>query len=185
MMYSKRCRPQTSRLVLALLALALTSSCGRSSGPSGQVLRIAMSEGRGAKISTLKYDGGFLPKTLVYELAEYVNKRAKCELIPRSVLHRPPSAELRADQKDEDSLPPYSVLDPILEAYVEEDRAPEEIAAGGFETDVVNAVVRLVDRNEYKRRQAPPGIKITPKAFGRDRRFPITNWYCNKTPARR
>ena len=131
--------------------------------------------------------GGFavikdVPKTLVYELAEYANRKAQFELIPSSVLYRPPSAELRADQKDEDSLPSYSILDPILEAYVEEDRPPEEIAARGFQTDVVNGVVRLVDRNEYKRRQAPPGIKITPKAFGRGRRFPITNRYYTNKP---
>ena len=133
--------------------------------------------------------GGFavlkdVPKTLVYELAEYVNKKAGSELIPQSVLRRPPSAELRADQVDEDSLPPYSVLDPILQAYVEEDKPPDEIAAGGFEIHVVNEVVHMVDRNEYKRRQVPPGIKITPKAFGRDRRFPITNRYCDRMPGR-
>jgi len=126
--------------------------------------------------------GGFavikdVPKTLVYELAEYVNKKAGRELIPRSVLQRPPSAELRPDQKDEDSLPPYSVLDPILQAYVEEDRSPDEIITSGFDAQIVKEVVRMVDRNEYKRRQAPPGIKITPKAFGKDRRLPITNRY--------
>jgi len=129
--------------------------------------------------------GGFavlkdVPKTLVYELAEYANRKAGSELIPQSVVHRPPSAELRADQVDEDSLPPYSVLDPILQAYVEEDKPPGEIAAGGFDVEVVNEVVQMVDRNEYKRRQVPPGIKITPKAFGRDRRFPITNRYCDR-----
>ncbi len=133
--------------------------------------------------------GGFavlkdVPKTLVYQLAEYTNKKAGSELIPKSVLRRAPSAELRADQVDEDSLPPYSVLDPILEAYVEEDKPPDEIAASGFEVDVVNEVVRMVDRSEYKRRQVPPGIKITPKAFGRDRRFPITNRYCNRMSGR-
>ena len=92
-----------------------------------------------------------------------------------------PLSLLRGDQLDEDSLPAYSVLDPILRAYVEEDKPPDEIAASGFDADVVREVVRMVDRNEYKRRQAPPGIKITPKAFGRDRRFPITNRYCNGT----
>lgn len=124
--------------------------------------------------------GGFavikdVPKTLVYELAEHVNAKAGRDIIPRSVIERPPSAELRPDQRDEDSLPPYSVLDSVLQAYVEEDRAPHEI--GGFDPLVVWEVVRMVDRNEYKRRQAPPGVKITPKAFGRDRRLPITNKY--------
>ena len=132
--------------------------------------------------STLYGDtaGGFavikdVPKTLVYELAEYVNKKAGWEVIPRSVIERAPTAELRPDQKDEDSLPPYAVLDPILKAYVEEDKAPDEIE--GFDPEIVKEIVRMVDRNEYKRRQAPPGVKITPKAFGRDRRLPITNQY--------
>ncbi len=124
--------------------------------------------------------GGFavikdVPKTLVYELAEYVNREACKDRIPRSVIDRAPSAELRPDQKDEDSLPPYAILDPILTAYVEGDKAPDEIE--GFASEVVREVARMVDRNEYKRRQAPPGIKITPKAFGRDRRLPITNRY--------
>ena len=128
--------------------------------------------------------GGFavikdVPKTLVYQLAERINHRAGREVIPHSVLQRPPSAELRPDQKDEDSLPPYAELDPILRAYVEEDRAPEEIAAQGHDIARVREVVRLVDRAEYKRRQAPPGVKITPRAFGRDRRLPITNRYGN------
>ena len=126
--------------------------------------------------------GGFavikdVPKTTVYRLAEYFNEKSGSELIPRSILERPPTAELKADQKDEDFLPPYEVLDPILTAYVEEDKMPPEISAEGAEIDVVREVVRMVDRNEYKRRQAPPGIKITPKAFGKDRRLPITNRY--------
>ena len=126
--------------------------------------------------------GGFavikdVPKLLVYELAELVNRRAGRELIPRSVFERAPTAELRPGQKDEDSLPPYRLLDPILKAYVEEDRALEEIVALGFDPKVVAEVVRLVEASEYKRRQAPPGVKITPKAFGRDRRIPITNRY--------
>jgi NAD+ synthase (glutamine-hydrolysing) len=128
--------------------------------------------------------GGFavikdVPKTVVYELTRYANRNAGRELIPRSIIDRAPSAELRPDQKDEDSLPPYAVLDPILTAYVEEDRAPDEIE--GFAADVVKEVVRMVDCNEYKRRQAPPGVKITPKAFGRDRRLPITNRYQKHT----
>ena len=132
--------------------------------------------------------GGFavikdVPKTTVYELAEYVNRKAGRDVIPRSVMQRPPTAELRPDQKDEDSLPPYAVLDPILRAYVEEDKSPDEIAAEGFDIDIVTEVVRMVDRNEYKRRQAPPGIKITPKAFGRDRRLPITNRYSSQADA--
>ena len=126
--------------------------------------------------------GGFavikdVPKTLVYELSAHVNQTAGREIIPQSVIVRPPTAELRPDQKDEDSLPPYAVLDPILQAYVEQDKVLDEIAAEGFDPEVVKEVVRLVDLNEYKRRQAPPGVKITPKAFGRDRRLPITNHY--------
>ena len=126
--------------------------------------------------------GGFavikdVPKTLVYGLAEHVNKKAGRDVIPRSIFQRPPTAELRPDQKDEDSLPPYSMLDPVLHAYVEEDRSPGEIVACGFDPETVKEVARMVDRSEYKRRQAPPGVKITPKAFGRDRRLPITNRY--------
>jgi NAD+ synthase (glutamine-hydrolysing) len=126
--------------------------------------------------------GGFavlkdVPKTLVYELAAHVNEAAGRELIPGTIIERPPSAELRPDQKDEDSLPPYPVLDPILEAYVEGDRQPGEILLGGIAPETIREAARLVDRNEYKRRQAPPGVRITPKAFGRDRRLPITNGY--------
>jgi NAD+ synthase (glutamine-hydrolysing) len=122
--------------------------------------------------------GGFavikdVPKTLVYELAEWRNEQSPA--IPEEALTRPPTAELRANQKDTDSLPPYEVLDPILKSYVEEDRSAEEIAALGFDRETVLRVIRMVDRSEYKRRQAPPGIKITPRAFGRDRRLPITN----------
>lgn len=134
--------------------------------------------------STLYGDtaGGFavikdVPKAMVYRLAEYVNAKAGKPLIPDSIIQRPPTAELRPNQKDEDSLPPYHLLDKILKEYVEEDRAPEEIVLSGFPPELVHEVVRMVDRNEYKRRQAPPGIKITPKAFGRDRRLPITNRY--------
>jgi NAD+ synthase (glutamine-hydrolysing) len=121
--------------------------------------------------------GGFaplkdVPKLLVYRLSEYRNSLSPA--IPRRVIDRPPSAELRPDQKDEDSLPPYPVLDPILELYVEHDRSVEEIVAAGFPEHEVLRVARMVDRNEYKRRQAPPGIKITRRAFGRDRRYPIT-----------
>ena len=118
-----------------------------------------------------------VPKTLVYELAEYRNSLGESAVIPESVMTKPPSAELRPDQKDEDSLPPYDVLDPILKAYVEDDLGFDEIVGMGFERSVVEHVVTLVDRSEYKRRQAPPGIKITPRSFGRDRRMPITNRY--------
>jgi len=118
-----------------------------------------------------------VPKTLVYDVSRHINEKAGREVIPASVLRRPPTAELKPDQKDEDSLPPYDVLDPILRAYVEEDEAPDEIVASGFCRDTVAEVIRMVDRSEYKRRQAPPGVKITPKAFGRDRRLPITNGY--------
>ncbi|MGZ5387566.1 MAG: NAD+ synthase, partial [Solirubrobacterales bacterium] len=114
-------------------------------------------------------------KTLVYRLVRHRNEREGRELVPLSVIDRPPSAELRADQLDEDSLPPYEVLDRILEGYVERDEGPDVLVAAGLPADVVADVVRLVDRAEYKRRQAPPGIRISTKAFGRDRRMPITN----------
>jgi NAD+ synthase (glutamine-hydrolysing) len=124
--------------------------------------------------------GGFaaikdVPKTLVYELVRHRNERAGRELIPASVLERAPSAELRPDQLDSDTLPPYALLDRVLEAYVERDQGREEMVAAGMPGDVVDEVVRMVDHSEYKRRQAAPGIRITPKAFGRDRRLPITN----------
>jgi NAD+ synthase (glutamine-hydrolysing) len=124
--------------------------------------------------------GGFavlrdVPKTLVYELARYKNRSAGREVIPQSVLDKVPSAELRPNQKDSDTLPPYEVLDPILKAYVEEDRPVAEIVAMGNDADIVARVVEMVDQNEYKRRQAPPGPRVTSRAFGRDRRLPITN----------
>ena len=124
--------------------------------------------------------GGFavikdVPKTLVFDLCRWRN--TKGIVIPPSTIERPPTAELRPDQKDSDSLPPYDVLDPILEAYVEKDMGVAEMLAAGFDEAAVRKAVRLVDLSEYKRRQGPPGIKITPKAFGRDRRMPITNRY--------
>jgi NAD+ synthase (glutamine-hydrolysing) len=114
-------------------------------------------------------------KTDVYRLARHLNERAGRELIPASVIDRAPSAELRADQRDEDSLPPYAKLDRVLEAYVELDSSREELTTDGFEPDVVERALAMIDRAEYKRRQAPPGVKLRPKAFGRDRRIPITN----------
>ena len=128
--------------------------------------------------------GGFavikdVPKTLVYRLARYRNSIAGREIIPEVVLTKPPSAELRPGQLDTDSLPDYDVLDPILEAYVEDDRSIEEIVTMGYDEALVRRVIGLVDRNEYKRRQAPPGVKITTRSFGRDRRLPITNRYRN------
>ncbi len=126
--------------------------------------------------------GGFavlkdVPKTLVYKLAHSFNAARGRPVIPESVLQRAPTAELKPDQKDEDSLPPYSVLDPILEAYVERDLSIAEIVARGFDPDTVRRVAHMVEVSEYKRRQAAPGIKITPRAFGKDRRMPITNRY--------
>jgi len=126
--------------------------------------------------------GGFavikdVPKTMVYDLCKYRNRKAGRELIPKSILTKAPSAELRPNQKDTDTLPPYEVLDPIVRAYVEKDLSFEEIVSQGFDEETVKRVIHLIDGNEYKRRQAPPGIKITHRAFGKDRRFPITNGY--------
>ena len=133
--------------------------------------------------STLYGDtaGGFavikdVPKTLVYRLCRWRNS-GRGAGDPRGVLTKPPSAELRPDQRDDQSLPPYEVLDPVLEAYVEGDLTAAELIEAGFDEDVVRRVVRLVDLAEYKRRQTPPGVRVTPKAFGRDRRMPITNRY--------
>ena len=124
--------------------------------------------------------GGFavikdVPKTMVYKIAVYRNEIAGYAVIPEPIFIKPPSAELRLDQKDVDSLPPYEVLDPILSAYVETDKSVDQIVSMGYDESVVRKVAKLVDLSEYKRRQAPPGVKITPRAFGRDRRLPITN----------
>jgi NAD+ synthase (glutamine-hydrolysing) len=134
--------------------------------------------------STLYGDtaGGFapikdVPKTRVFALSRWLNERAGREVIPASIIERPPSAELRDDQRDDQSLPPYERLDPILEAYVEQDRTRGELVEAGFDAALVDRITRLVDVAEYKRRQNPPGIKISSKAFGRDRRVPITNRY--------
>jgi NAD+ synthase (glutamine-hydrolysing) len=128
--------------------------------------------------------GGFavikdVPKTMVYELSRLRNLRGTAHVIPKRILDRPPSAELRPNQKDEDSLPAYAVLDPILQAYVEENRSIEEIVDAGFDRAIVARVVAMVDGSEFKRRQAPIGIKVTHRAFGKDRRMPITNGYRN------
>jgi len=125
--------------------------------------------------------GGFavikdVPKTIVYELCRYRNQHIGYA-IPKNVITKPPSAELRPDQKDTDSLPEYDILDGILAAYIEDEYSPREIVNLGYDADTVSRITRLVDRNEYKRRQAPPGPKITSKSFGKDRRLPITNRY--------
>lgn len=134
--------------------------------------------------STLYGDmaGGFavikdVPKTLVYELCAYRNGAAGTDRIPQSVIDKPPSAELRPGQRDDQCLPPYEVLDPILEAYIEGDKTAGDLIDLGFDPDIVRRITRLVDANEYKRRQFPPGVRITTKAFGKDRRLPITNRY--------
>ena len=127
--------------------------------------------------------GGFapikdVPKTLVYEIAAWRNANGPGEPpIPERIMTKPPTAELRLHQLDTDSLPPYETLDPIIEAYVEDDLDVDAIVARGFDRATVERVARMIDRAEYKRRQAAPGVKITPKAFGRDRRLPITNRY--------
>ncbi|MBO0723946.1 MAG: NAD+ synthase, partial [Blastocatellia bacterium] len=158
------------------ILMALSNKCGALVLSTGNKSEVSMG------YCTLYGDmaGGFailkdVPKTLVYELAEYLNRRGGEAVIPEYIITRPPSAELREDQKDTDSLPPYEVLDAILEFYVEEDLSAEAIISHGFDEKTVRWVIRQVDINEYKRRQAAPGIKITPRAFGRDRRMPITN----------
>jgi len=126
--------------------------------------------------------GGFsvikdLPKGIVYEICHHINMKHGYDLIPDSVLTKPPSAELRPNQKDSDTLPDYDILDAILEKYIEEDLGIEEILNIGFDPDTVAEILKLVDINEYKRRQSAPGIKITSRNFGRDRRMPISNKY--------
>jgi NAD+ synthase (glutamine-hydrolysing) len=127
--------------------------------------------------------GGFavlkdVPKTLVYQLSEWRNEHGHPRpAIPQAIIEKPPSAELKPDQTDQDTLPPYAELDPIVKAYVEEDYSLREMEAMGYDPAAVRQVISFVDRNEYKRRQAPPGVKITPRAFGKDRRLPIINRY--------
>ncbi len=162
--------------VRGTLLMAISNKTGRLVLTTGNKSEMAVG------YATLYGDmaGGFaaikdVPKTLVYRLARYRN--AIAAVIPQRVLERPPSAELAPGQKDTDTLPPYDVLDPILERYVERDESAEDIIAAGFDAATVKRVLRMVDRNEYKRRQAPPGVRITPRAFGRDRRYPITSGY--------
>ncbi|MDT8318799.1 MAG: NAD(+) synthase, partial [bacterium] len=160
------------------ILMAMSNKFGRMLLTTGNKSEVAVG------YSTLYGDmaGGFnilkdVPKTLVYELSRYVNKKAGRQLIPENSITKPPSAELRPGQIDEDSLPPYDILDSILESYVEEHKSSDEIIALGYEPELVRKIIRLVDLNEYKRRQAAPGVKITPTAFGRDRRMPIVNRY--------
>jgi len=134
--------------------------------------------------STLYGDmvGGFAPikdvfKTRVYELCEWRNRQGEAPVVPETILTKAPSAELRPGQVDQDSLPPYEVLDAILERYVEGDKSRDEIVGEGFESETVDRVLRMTDVAEYKRRQGPLGVKTTPKAFGKDRRMPVTNRY--------
>jgi NAD+ synthase (glutamine-hydrolysing) len=159
-----------------VLLMAISNKTGRMLLTTGN--KSEMSVG----YATLYGDmaGGFaplkdIPKLLVYQLSEYRNSLAP--VIPQRVIERPPSAELAPGQKDEDSLPPYAVLDPILALYIEQDKSIDTIVALGFERRDVERVIAMVDRNEYKRRQAPPGIKVSPRAFGRDRRYPMTSGF--------
>jgi len=159
-----------------MLLMAISNKTGRMLLTTGNKSEMAVG------YATLYGDmaGGFAPikdcsKSLVYRLAKYRNSRS--QVIPDRVLTRPPSAELRANQKDSDSLPAYDILDSILEAFIEEDLSVDEIIGRGFDRDVVVRVLELVKRSEYKRRQAPPGIRISGRAFGRDWRYPITSGY--------
>lgn len=161
------------------ILMALSNKFGSLVLTTGNKSEMAMGYG------TLYGDmvGGFavikdVPKTLVYRVARWRNERGSPgNVIPQSVFDKPPSAELKPNQVDQDTLPPYEILDPVVKAYVEDDRSYQEIVAMGFEPQVVQQVITAVDRNEYKRRQSPPGVKITPRAFGKDRRLPIVNRY--------
>ena len=159
-----------------LLLMAVSNKTGKLVLTTGNKSEMAVG------YATLYGDmaGGFaplkdVPKILVYKLSRWRNRTG--EVIPQRIIDRPPTAELRFDQKDEDSLPAYEVLDPILEKYIELDNTPAEIIDAGFDRETVYKVIRMVDRNEYKRRQAAPGVRITERAFGRDRRYPITSRY--------
>jgi len=160
--------------IRGLLLMAVSNKSGKMVLTTGNKSELAVG------YATLYGDmcGGYnvlkdVPKTLVFKLAEYRNTISP--VIPQRVIDRPPSAELAPDQKDEDSLPPYEVLDAIIEAYVQQDKSAEAIVAMGYNAEEVYRVIRLIDMNEYKRRQAPEGVRITPRGFGRDRRYPITN----------
>jgi len=165
--------------IRGLLLMALSNKFGWLLVATGNKSKLAVG------YATLYGDmaGGFallkdMFKTDVFRLARHLNERAGRELIPASIIERAPSAELRENQLDQDSLPPYDALDRVLEAYVEQDRSREELSQDGFDDDVVDRALAMIDRAEYKRRQAPPGVKLRPKAFGRDRRTPITNrWH--------
>ena len=153
-----------------------------SNKPGKMVLTTGNKSETAVGYSTLYGDmaGGFSPikdvlKTMVYRLSAYRNRLTP--VIPKRVFERPPSAELRLDQTDQDSLPPYEILDAILHDYVEKDHSVEELIASGFEQTTVERIIRLVIVNEYKRRQAAPGVRITPRAFGRDRRYPMTSGF--------
>ena len=161
------------------LLMAVSNKFGWLVLPTGNKSELAMG------YATLYGDmaGGFgvikdVPKTLVYQLSEWRNRNGDPPSpIPQSVIDKPPSAELKPDQRDDDDLPPYSLLDQVLELYVEQDRSYDEMVDMGFDAAIVQRVMRAVDRNEFKRRQGAVGIKITPRAFGRDRRMPIVNRY--------
>jgi NAD+ synthase (glutamine-hydrolysing) len=171
--------------IRGLLLMALSNKTGRMLLTTGNKSEMAVG------YATLYGDmnGGFAPikdcaKTLVYRLSHYRNALARRrgeyaggDVIPARVLEREPTAELRAEQKDTDSLPPYEVLDAVLEAFIEEDLSVDEIVARGFDRKIVGRVLDMVKRNEYKRRQAPPGVRVSRRAFGRDWRYPITNGY--------
>ncbi len=166
-----------------IILMAISNKTGRIVLTTGNKSEMAVG------YATLYGDmaGGFAPlkdcpKTLVYALSVWRNAQQARPVIPPRVIERPPSAELRPDQKDSDSLPPYDELDPILERYIELDQTPQQIAAAGFALETVKRVARMVDRNEYKRRQAAPGVRLTTRAFGRDRRFPITSRYDEQDP---
>ncbi len=162
---------------------------------SNQIGAMVLTTGNKSEVSvgysTLYGDsaGGFatikdVTKTMVYELAEYINQRAGRGVIPEDVIKRVPSAELRPNQRDQDSLPEYDLLDRIITGYVEQDRSARELIESGLPAEEVERVIRMIDRNEYKRRQSAPGVRITPKAFGKDRRLPITNYYTTRVAKR-
>jgi NAD+ synthetase len=162
--------------VRGIILMALSNKLGHMVLTTGNKSEMA------AGYATLYGDmaGGFgvlkdVAKTLVWRLARYRNSLSP--VIPERIITRPPSAELRENQTDQDSLPPYELLDAIMERYMELDQSPAEIVAAGFDETVVRQVVRLIDRSEYKRRQSAPGVRITRRGFGRDRRYPITNRY--------